>query len=165
MALSLFYFFFVGLVSVAGLFILLTPHVLYAVLGLLSVMLGMAAIYFLQGAAFIAVAQVLVYGGGILVLLLFSSLLLPLDNRSTLMHRWWMLLGPVVVLIGGLLWPLVLEMGQHLHTQASVATLPNDVVSMIGLQLVGSYALAFEWTGLILLVALVGALYLLKENR
>ena len=138
---------------------------LYAALGLLSVMLGIAAIYFLQGAAFVAVAQVLVYGGGILVLLLFSSLLLPLDDRSTLMHRWWMLLGPVVVLLGGLLWPLVLEVGQHLPAKASVAPFPTDVVTMLGLQLLGPYALAFEWTGLTLLVALVGALYLLRAHR
>lgn len=160
---SLLFFFFAGLVVAAGILVLLTPHVLYAVLGLLGVLLGMAVIYFLQGAAFLAVAQVLVYSSGVLVLLLFSSLLLPLDTHPVSIHRRWILSSAVVVLLGFILGPLVLEAGQQLHAQASIADLPTDVVVMLGLQLVGPYALAFEWTGLILLIALVGALYLLKS--
>lgn len=74
-----------------------------------------------------------------------------------------MLSSVVVALLGGILGPLALEAGQLLQAQAPIAVLPTDVVAMLGLQLVGSYALAFEWTGLILLIALVGALYLLKD--
>ncbi len=162
---SLLYCFFTGLIAAAGLLMLLTPHVLYTILGLLGVMLGIAAIYFLQGAAFLAVTQVLVYGSGVLVLLLFSSLLLSLDTRSTPTRRWWMLVGPVVVLLGGFLQIWVLEVEKLLPTQTPVAVLSNDVVAMMGLQLVGPYALAFEWAGLILLIALVGSLYLLKPHK
>lgn len=164
MALSVLYFFLAGLVVAASILILLTPHVLYAALGLLGVLLGMSAIYFLQGAAFIAVAQILVYGGGVLVLLLFSSLLLPLATRPTPICRRWTFVGPVVLLLGVFLWPLVLEAGQFLHAQAPVVIVSDDIVVMLGFQLVGPYALAFEWTGVILLVALIGALYLLKPH-
>lgn len=162
---SLLYFFFTGVVIAAGLLIILTPHVLYAAFGLLGVLLGLAAIYFLQGAAFVAIAQVLIYGSGILVLLLFSSLLLPLDIRPTLMRRQWMVSGAVVVLVGGVLGPLVFWAGRLLNAEVVVTALPDDVVAMLGFQLVGPYALAFEWTGVILLVALVGALYLLKAHK
>ena len=163
--LNLLYFFFAGLIVAAGILILLTPHVLYAALGLLGVMLGMSALYFLQGATFIAVAHVLVYGGGVLVLLLFSSFFLPLDTCPTPQRRWWMLVGPLVVLLGVLMHPLVLEAGQLLREQAPAAVLSNDAVTILGLQLMGPYALAFEWTGLTLLVALVGALYLIQAHK
>ena len=155
-----------GLVSAAGLLILWTPHVLYAALGLLGVLLSMAAIYFLQGAAFIAVAQTLVYGGGVVALLLFSTLMLPLDSPPLPRQRnRWILGGIVIVLLGSCLGALVYEAGQGLHAQALVSALPTDVVAMLGLQLVGPYALVFEWTGLNLLVALVGAVYLLKSPQ
>ncbi len=161
----LLYLFLAGLVGAAGVLILLTPHVLYAALGLLGVLLGMAAIYFLQGAAFVAVAQVLVYGGGVLVLLLFSTLMLPLDSPPPLQRNRWILSGIVLVLLESCLGSLVCEAGQGLHSQALVSALPTDVVAMLGLQLVGPYALVFEWTGLNLLVALVGAVYLLKSPK
>ena len=164
MVLHLLHLFLSGLVVAAGILILLTPHVLYAALGLLGVLLGISAIYFLQGISFVAVAQLCVYSGGVLVLLLFSTLLLSLDTHSTSTRRWWMLVGPVGVLLGGFLWPLVLEIGALLHTRAPVV-LSNDVVAMLGLQLVGPYALAFEWTGVVLLITLVGALYLIKSYK
>lgn len=159
------YFFFAGLVVAAGLLILMTPHILYAVLGLLGVLLGMAAIYFLQGAAFLAVAQVLVYGSGVLVLLFFSSFLLPLAPRPALGRRPWMFGSTVVVLVAMVLSPLVWAASERLHGQMPVSVLPADVVATLGFQLVGPYALAFEWTGVVLLVALTGALYILESTK
>ena len=149
-------------VVTAALLILLTPYVLYAVLGLLCVLLGMAAIYFLQGAAFVAVAHVIVYGSGLLVLALFSALLLPLNTKTTTPR--WLLWGLIASLSGGGLWPLVHFSMQHLQQQGAVSPLQGDTVTGLGLQLLGPYALAFEWIGLNLLIALVGAAYIMKET-
>lgn len=162
---SFLYYFFIGLVAAAGLTVMLTPSLLYSILGLLSALLGMAAIYFLQGAAFVAVTQVLVYGSSVLVLLLFSSLLLSLDSRLAPTHKWWILVGPVVVLLGRILWPLALETNRFISVQSSDTIPATDTVTLLGLNLVGPYGLFFEWTGLILLIALIGALYLLKSNN
>ncbi|MEM9417043.1 MAG: NADH-quinone oxidoreductase subunit J [Bacteroidota bacterium] len=159
---TLLYLFLAGLVGTAGLLILLTPHVLYASLGLLGVLLGMAAIYFLQGAAFVAVAQVLVYGGGVLVLILFSTLLLPPASQPPAHRTRWVLIG--VGLLVGLL-PWVRWAKQFLPEQAPVSSLSTDGVVALGLQLVGPYALAFEWVGLNLLIALVGAVCLLQSPQ
>ena len=70
MSITFLYAFLASLVVASALLIVLTPHVFYAVLGLLCTLLGMAAIYFLQGASFVAVAHIIVYGGGVLVLFL-----------------------------------------------------------------------------------------------
>jgi NADH-quinone oxidoreductase subunit J len=160
---ALLYALLAGLVVAAALLILLTPHVLYAALGLLCVLLGMAAIYFLQGAAFVAVAHVIVYGSSVLVLVLFSALLLPLDSKPTAQRPRWVLGSLVTGLLGGCLWPLVRFAVRTLQQQGNMHPPQADAIADLGLQLLGPYALAFEWVGLNLLIALVGAVYIMKQ--
>lgn len=152
-----------GMVVAAALLVLLTPHMLYAALGLLCAVLGMASLYFLQGSSFVAVAHVIVYGGGVLVLVLFSTRLLPLNTKTGAPPRW--LVGSLAAgLAGGCLWPLARFSMQRLQQQGIVEPLQGDGVMGLGLQLLGPYALAFEWVGLSLLIALVGAAYIMKES-
>lgn len=151
-------------VVAAALLILFTPHVLYAALGLLCVLLSMAAIYFLQGASFVAVAQIIVYGSGALVLVLFSTLLLPLSTQTTAIRPKWVLLVLAVGLLVGCLWPLVSCAICTLQHKEVVYTLQEDVVTGLGLQLLGPYNLAFEWVGMNLLIALVGAVYVMRRR-
>ncbi|MHA7877726.1 MAG: NADH-quinone oxidoreductase subunit J family protein [Bacteroidota bacterium] len=161
----LFYAFFSGLVMASALLILLTPHMLYAVLGLLCMLLGMAAVYFLQGASFVAVAYVIVYGSGVAVLILFSALLLPLYHTKAVNWSSKRLLGTLIAtgLTGGLLWLLVRFSEHALQQKSSVAPLPEDTIVGLGLQLLGPYALAFEWIGLSLLIALVGSACIMRK--
>lgn len=160
---TLLYALLAGLVVAAALVILLTPHVLYAALGLLCVVLGMAAVYFLQGAAFVAVAHVIVYGSGVLVLILFSTLLLPLDSKPALQRLEWILGGLVAGLLGGCLWPLARFAMHTIQQQDSLYPPQADAITGLGLQLLGPYALAFEWIGLALLIASVGATYIMEQ--
>jgi NADH-quinone oxidoreductase subunit J len=160
---TLLYALLAGLVVAASVLILLTPHVLYAALGLLCVLLGMAAIYFLQGASFVAVAHVIVYGSTVLVLVMFSALLLPLGSQPTIRRSRWILGGLVTGLFGGCLWPLVRFAMHTLQQQDTVNPPQTDAITGLGLQLLGPYALAFEWIGLNLLIALVGAAYTMKQ--
>jgi len=161
---TLLYALLAGLVMAAALLILLTPHILYAALGLLCALLGMAAIYFLQGAAFVAVAHIIVYGGGVLVLVLLSALLLPLGSKTTTQRPRRILGSLVAGLLGVCLWPLVRFAVHTLQQQSTVHPLQEDMVTRLGLQLLGPYALAFEWVGLNLLIALVGAVYIMREQ-
>lgn len=160
------YALFIGLTVAAALFILITPHVLYATLGLLGVSLGMAAIYFLQGAAFVAVTCVLVYSSGFLVILLFSTLLLPLDTKiEERKPTKWTISSLVMVLWGNYLWSLVHGAGCVLQGRNMRSTLPHtSSIEELGLYILGPYALAFEWLGLTLLIAMVGATYLIRSQ-
>jgi len=161
---TLLYSLLAGLVVAAVLLILLTPHVLYAALGLLCVLLNMAAIYFLQGAAFVAVAHIVVYGSGVLVLFLFSTLLLPLSTKTTTMRSIGVLGILVVSLFVGGLWPMVDFAMRTLQQKEPLYLLQANAVTDLGLQLLGPYALAFEWIGLSLLIALVGATCIMRER-
>ncbi len=158
------YYLLTCLVAIAALFILLTPHMHDAALGLIAVILGMAMLYFLQGAAFIAVIQVVVYVGGVLLLLL-SALLLPLSTSNPSYTFRWAYLMPILGLMSYLVWHWV-----HFTVQRLPQELPGKnpnvhLITSIGLQLLGPYAWAFEWTGFVLLIALVGAVYITSSQQ
>lgn len=153
---TLLYVLLAALLMAATLFILFMLQVFYAVLGLLCVLLGMAALYFLQGASFVAVAYIIVCGGGVLVLALLSTLLLPLGTKPTQRPPKWVVVGSVVGLWGGGMWPLI-HFAIHTLQQQELVTPPQeDAIMGLGLQLLGPYVLAFEWIGFSLLIALVG---------
>ena len=159
------YYLLVGFIATAVLFILWTPHAHYAALGLLLALLGMAAIYFLQGAAFIAVAYIVVYAGSVLLLLLFSTgILAPQVAPGSL--KFSQSLKPLLASLSivGVAW----LWGQWLagFLPPSLSSNPEITVPSIqqlGLQLLGPYGFAFEWTGVVLLIALVGAVCLVSS--
>lgn len=154
-----------GLVVASALLVLLTPHMLYAALGLLCALLGMAAIYFLRGAAFVAVAHVIVHGSGVAVIIFCSTFLLPLYTNTANQHPKWLLKTLIAVgLVGGILWSMVSSLRYTLQQKSAVVLLQEDVVAGLGWQLLGPYALAFEWVGLNLLIALVGAMHIMRES-
>jgi NADH:ubiquinone oxidoreductase subunit 6 (subunit J) len=161
---TLLYALLAGWVVAATFFIFRTLQVFYAVLGLLCVLLGMAALYFLQGASFVAVAHVIVYGGGMLVLVLLSTFLLPLDTKSRQQYPQWITVGLVVGLWGGWLWPLVHFSIYALQQREPVDLLQTNAITGLGLQLLGPYVLAFEWVGISLLIALVGITYVMGKR-
>lgn len=134
-----------------------------AAFGLLFSLAAVAGFYVLLRADFIAVTQVVVYVGGIVVLLLFGVLLTNrrLEDLSTFAHRPRGLaiilsLGMLTVLLGIVLggsWPLA-EVPTHEGT-----TRP------LGYLLLQDYLLPFEFSSLTLLVALVGAAYLVRSRE
>jgi NADH-quinone oxidoreductase subunit J len=137
--------------------------------GLLMVVsfLGVAGIFALAGAAFLAVVQVLVYAGGVAVLVIFAVMLtrdVPTSSRSGP-------LGPAAALIGAVLFALL----AYAVTQAQWALLPEtlpgpvarvfvDAPSRLGQVLVIDHLLAFEVMGVLLLAVVVGALALVRER-
>src|SRR6218665_170433 len=78
------------LITMLGaLYVLLSDNLLYAAFGLLVSLLGVSGIFVFAGAEFVAVSQIMIYIGGILVLIIFGILLSnkkssPNDKKSTL---------------------------------------------------------------------------------
>jgi NADH:ubiquinone oxidoreductase subunit 6 (subunit J) len=165
------FYFFAAITAAAALVILLTRQVLYAAYALLLALLGIAALYVLAGADFIAVTQIMVYVGGILVLLIFGVML---TNRQQDV----MITGPINrvagLVVGCALFLVMLytiraaafeesswikqsiESGTLLHT----STVPG-----IGIQLMTYFVLPFEVAGILLLVALMGAAHLAGRSK
>jgi NADH-quinone oxidoreductase subunit J len=136
------------------------------VLSLVVMFFAMAAIFALLGMDFLAAIQIIVYSGAILVLFLFVIMLLnlrtvePFGSGRPLQA----LLGVLVAaMIGG----LVLALAALLHPELG-GVLPGaeetGTALTIGRALVGSHLFVFEFISLLLVAAIVGAVYLTKKE-
>jgi len=129
----------------------------------------LAGIYLLLNAPFIAVIQVLVYAGAIMVLFLFVIMLLNLEKEKKLItrHRLQKVLGVflgIILLaqIGMIFNSVLLEGSKGKFPPEEVAALGNtEVVARL---LFTDYLLPFEITSVLLLVAIIGAIVLAKRQ-
>ena len=147
-----------------------TKNTVHAVLFLVSNFLAVAALYVLLTAQFVAVIQVLVYAGGIVVLYLFVVMLVnlkrPPEDHSAPERRPWLAFGlsglvlaqlAAIVIWGGLGTPVDPDTMQH-------SDLALNNVERIGMLLYTDYLVPFEVASMLLLVAMVGAIILAKRE-
>jgi NADH-quinone oxidoreductase subunit J len=146
-----------------------TRNTVHSVLFLVLNFLFVAALYVLLGADFLAVIQVLVYAGGIVVLYLFVVMLVNLKREPEAHedpHRLTRLgfgLGVAVLLELG-------AIGVYTSTQSPVPMAANAAMPMsgnteqVGWLLYTSYLIPFEIASVLLLVAMIGAIVLAKRE-
>ena len=146
-----------------------TRNTVHSVLFLVLNFLFVAALYVLLGADFLAVIQVLVYAGGIVVLYLFVVMLVNLKREPEAHedpHRRTALgfgLGVAVLLELGVI-------GAYTSTQVPAPVAANAVMPMsgnteqVGWLLYTSYLIPFEIASMLLLVAMIGAIVLAKRE-
>lgn len=170
-----FFFAFALLTVGSALAILLTRQLLHAAFALLLTFLGVAALYVLAGADFLAVTQVMIYVGGVLVLLIFGVMLTQPTTmegegkRTDLRTNPW--LGFLVALsLFGVLLTVVLRVNwsllSHLNPPATPGTGSHpSSIPVIGMQLMTEFALPFEVAAILLMVALVGAAYIASRKN
>ncbi len=142
-------------------FAVFTRNIVRAVFALLATFFCMAILYAMLSADFVAVVQVLVYVGGILVLLLFAVMLTvnieSARGSNPASGFWWGLLaaaGAATVLV-----PLALEAPWHTAQQLSV---PSTSTAEIGQRLLGEQLIAFEAVSVVLLGVVIGAIVLAR---
>lgn len=154
-------YFFLGaaacLVGLAGL--LATRNVVRAAFFLLAVLVGVAFCFVAYSAFFLAAVQLLVYVGGILVLIIFAVMLARRDPQSNLIPLATAnnLLGGAIGLsaFAGLAW-LAAKLSPSLP-ERSAKPLREQHLQKIGEQLLGPQAFLFELAGVLLLISLIGA--------
>ena len=138
-----------------------------AALTLVVSFLGVAGIFALVNAEFLAVAQVLIYGGGISILVIFAVMItrdVEEGNRSTPTQP--AALGVAVLLLSALIYVIVQEEWQLLpdHLPGPLAEVFVDTPAALGRLLLRDFVLAFEAVGVLLLAAVIGALALVRER-
>ena len=169
MTLDLIFFLLLSLVAVAtALGMLLSRNAVYSALFLVLNFITVAVFYLLLGAPFIAMAQVTVYAGAIMVLFLFVIMLLGADAISA------ELTGRDLILPGVLAVVLAVEATVIFLTRARPAgdvLPPEESANMVeslremGMMLFDQYLLPFEVTSILLLVAMVGAIVLVRKEK
>jgi NADH-quinone oxidoreductase subunit J len=140
-------------------------NIFHAGLWLIPTLIGVAGMFLTLGAEFLAAIQVLVYVGGIMVLLLFAILLTRrigdpearVHNRQTV----WAFLFSLATMV-----VLVLGAKREFGFTQSVLPLPtNGTTEKMGELLLGPYLLPFEIASVILLAAVIGAIVLAKGEK
>ena len=157
-------FLVVGFFTLGSAFMVVTSgNLIHAALWLVSTLFGVAVIYTLLNAGFLAVVQVVVYIGAIAILFIFAVMLTRKDMREQgeqLNKNWWMGVVLAVATFGGLFFLLQGWSG----FSKTAADLPSgfDSMSRLGEALVSpdAFVLPFEVASVLLLAALVGAVYL-----
>lgn len=138
----------------------LLPKLIHAALWLVVTFLGIAAFYFWLGAEFVGLVQVFVYVGAVAVLIVFTILLTPRDSEGN--HRFqWSGAAIAIAVFAGLVWSI-------LRTPAVGVTAPaieTLTVRRIGEVLMTEYVWPLQCVGLVLTVALLGALVLVMEEK
>jgi NADH-quinone oxidoreductase subunit J len=153
-----------ALVVLAALNVILQRTPVYSALSLIVVLCALAVVYLLLGAEFMAVIQVIVYAGAIMVLFVFVIMLLnagreTTSNRSRL-ARW---LG-VPLVVGFLAELLMVIWRQFPANGTSPAPALDAGPAAIGHLLFRNYVLPFEVTSILILVAILGAVVLAKKE-
>jgi NADH-quinone oxidoreductase subunit J len=123
----------------------------------------LAGLYILLNAQFVAVVQVIVYAGAVVVLFLFVVMLLGMERAEEApdprRYQWIaaVLLG--VLLLVGIVWALIPAGRDTIQALA-----PTDNVREIGAALLTQFAIPFELASVVLLVAIIGAVVLAKKR-
>ena len=164
-----FAFFLVGgvtLLAAAG--VVFVPRVIHACICLLIALIGVAGLYGLLAAHLLVAVQLLVYAGGIAVLILFAVMLLHRRGEAGL------LAGSRNLLIGvpatAIVWfvvaaAVIFSKWPHLAGSGLGPVSTGSDIQGIGALLLSRHLLAFELVSVVMLMALVGAIFLAREDR
>jgi NADH-quinone oxidoreductase subunit J len=145
--------------------LVLQKHPISSALSLIGVMGSLAVLYLLLGAEFIAMAQMIVYGGAVMVLFVFVIMLLNAGAEKTSGKSWFAqiaglpLLLAFVALIGFLIRDVLPSMGTVKFGSWVGGTAQN-----VGRMLFTQYLLPFEVISILILIAILGAVVLARKE-
>ena len=157
---TFFFYFFATMTVVSAIGVALAPNILYSAFSLLGALGGVAGLYLLLGADFLGITQLLVYVGGILVLILFAVLLtnrigdVNINNLSTGL----MVGAPASVAVMALVLRVTLSTP---WTTTEAVRWPST--ARMGEAFLREYLMPFEVASIILLMALVGAMVISRR--
>jgi NADH-quinone oxidoreductase subunit J len=167
MTLSLLFFFLIGAISLAAAFGVITSRQpVHSALFLLTHFVTLAILYVTLEAQFLAATQVIVYAGGIVILILFVIMLIGSEQiESQAEHRSWtpyvgITLG--LILLGGMAYTLT---NGFLGVDPDALAVQGGAPAAVGYELFTRYILPVELAAVLLLVALLGALLLARQPK
>ena len=164
-----FYLFAISVIA-GGLFTVISKNPVHSVLWLILAFLSSAGLFVLLGAEFVAMLLVIVYVGAVAVLFLFVVMMLDVDfaELKAGMAQYLpiaLLIGVVLLMQFGLAFGAWTQAEQAVALRAAVAPEGVTNTAALGLLIYEQYFLLFQLAGLILLVAMIGAIVLTIRHR
>jgi NADH-quinone oxidoreductase subunit J len=164
---------FAAVTVIGSLAVVLQKNPVYSVLALIGAFFGLAGLYVLLEAPFVAVVQIIIYAGAIMVLFLFVVMLLNVPREDAAeWDRSHPLYRPMAVRVGTVLaLALALELGWALSRTAGLSVGVGDErpavssVAELGKVLFTDYMFAFEVTSILIIASMVGAVVLARKRE
>jgi NADH-quinone oxidoreductase subunit J len=160
---TIFFALFAGMAIVSALFMLTRKTALGAAISLVVCFLAFAGLYVMLSAPFVAVMQVVVYAGAIMMLIVF--VIMTVDTEAEILRKErGTIIGAIIatIIVGAGI--AVYELALHTASLPERGVPVTGTVAKVGLRLFTRHALNFEMLSLLLLIALVGALVLAKRH-
>jgi len=162
-------FILVGAITLgAALMVVLTKNMVHAALWLVLSLFGVAIVFVLLSAGFLAVAQVVIYIGAIAILMIFAIMLtrrVVKDVGSQIISGWFWVALFVTGVFGGLVW--MLSEWKEFHAIAPALTNTTDTITSLGIALVSpdAYLIPFEIASVLLVAALIGSILVAWDRK
>ena len=157
------FYIFAAITILSALFVVTTRNIVHSAFYLLFTFFGVAGIYVLLGADFIAIAQIMVYVGGILILILFG---VTLTNKITSVEIRTGTVQMLPAAIGvAIFMGAVISVMMMTNWKSEPGMIPLTTTKDLGHLLINEYVLIFELLGILLLIALIGAASIARREK
>jgi NADH:ubiquinone oxidoreductase subunit 6 (subunit J) len=158
-----FFILFALITLLSGLRCVTTRNMFHAALYLTIALFGVAAMFAMLEAGFLALAQLIVYVGAIAILIIFAVMLTrgiiqPSGSQFNTQA------GLAAVVAAAMLF-ILLRILPGFAYPVTEQVVPADITTTIGQSIVGEFVLPFEVASVLLLAALVGAIYIARERK
>jgi NADH:ubiquinone oxidoreductase subunit 6 (subunit J) len=161
---TIMFYVFALMAAASALTLVVSRNIVRTAVCLLFTLMGVAGLYFLLHAEFLAAVQLVVYAGGTLILIIFGVMLTSKSPFSRFDPK----AGEVVVALSVgmvLLVALILGIANFPFPQSQAEPTGKYPVLTLGQALLGDYLIPFEIASVLLLVVMIGAAYLAKARR
>lgn len=169
---QLLFYAFGGAAVLGSLFVIVQRNPIYSVLSLIAAFFGLSGLYVLLEAPFVAIVQIIIYAGAIMVLFLFVVMLLNVpredaaewDRAHPLYRPWPRRIGALlaVLMVAELVWALLRTPGISEGIGGQRPGITD--VGELGRVLFTDYIFAFEVTSILIIAAMVGAVILARKQ-
>lgn len=156
---TLILFYVAAALTLAGaLVVVISRNIVYAAFGLLASMVGVAGLFLIAFAEFLALAQLLIYGGAVVIVILFALMLTRIEDFESLSdHPQWPIAALVAIAVFGVIAATIAATAAPATERAGIS------FAALGSSLFTDWAVAFEVASLVLLVALIGAIVMVRS--
>jgi NAD(P)H-quinone oxidoreductase subunit 6 len=151
-----------GLTVTGALGVALSRNILYSAIGLLIALLGAGSLYVFLSADFLAVAQLLVYIGGVLVLILFAVMLTNRVTEIEISNTSFGLWGGIMLFVATL--PVLLAVALVTPWASGTPAPAAYTTEALGNAFLSRWLLPFEVASMVLLATLVGAIVIARKE-
>ena len=147
----------------AAVMVVISRSLFRSALWLILAFFGIAGIFILLQAEFLAVVQILVYVGAISTLIIFAIMLSHsvMDPKEQRFNEQWGVVAGFAVL----LFVVLLALLTRVQWPIAVEPVPPDAIARLGEAFVGPYVVPFEVASVLLVVAMIGAIIIAREGE